>query len=790
MSSVAKLDTGADVVSDAADAQPAAPASHNSSTKPRTASTSGGGPSRVRAAASLWENKSSSSPGTKPPGRPASPGRLKGSGRVTPSSGRVTPSSRPITTRSNSSGGRIPSTTSPISTTKRTPLSPKLNTNNGQADGFAPSSFKSTNSELEGSSPRSSTPPPSVPSPTPPVPPLSAALSPVETDKIELPLREASSSPTQSPANTLQLPSVSLPSLSPSSSPQSRAVDSTSPPNEASVSHLAPAPAMPSPGLSASPGSSWRTTMTHFLQRAQPTSTTPPPIPATLSRNGSGTAQTLSRLDSSDQHHIREAEQEPLGEGFERVRNEMEVAAREIRRERAGRGISQGTDENVDWTFWGAVVQDYDAVANERPKELSRAIQQGIPSVIRGPIWQLMSASKNANLEETYKTLLKQSSPYEKSIQKDINRTFPSHKFFQGAIGQEGLFVVCKAYSLYDPDVGYTQGLAFIVATLLLNMPDEEAFCVLVRLMSSYNLRSHYLDNMPGLQLRLFQFDRLVEDVLPLLHAHLVRKGIKSSMYASQWLMTLFSYRFPLSLVYRVTDIVLAEGTEAVFRFAIALLRKCEDQLLKLEFEELLAFLTGDLYECYRVESEDGEEQWRSNDFVRDAYETRITPLMLDQYESEWNEKCRIQTEHVRQLEAYARETEQLRGANRHLSSQVKSLEASIATMNQEHVELVRQLVLAKIAKEDMETELVKYKAMCAALAQGREDDVDLPSIASRGSHSSLTPLPPSRRGSAVYSPGSHTPNLSPPRSPASGLASLSASPSGRVSPGLTGRAD
>lgn len=44
---------------------------------------------------------------------------------------------------------------------------------------------------------------------------------------------------------------------------------------------------------------------------------------------------------------------------------------------------------------------------------------------------------------------------------------------------------------------------------------------------------------------------------------------------------------------------------------------------------------------------------------------------MLDQYEAEWNEKCRMQTEHARQLEAYAREMEQLRGANRHLSSQV-----------------------------------------------------------------------------------------------------------------------
>lgn len=43
---------------------------------------------------------------------------------------------------------------------------------------------------------------------------------------------------------------------------------------------------------------------------------------------------------------------------------------------------------------------------------------------------------------------------------------------------------------------------------------------------------------MPSLQLRLFQFDRLVEEFLPLLHMHLVRQGVKSSMYASQWFMT------------------------------------------------------------------------------------------------------------------------------------------------------------------------------------------------------------------------------------------------------------
>lgn len=71
-------------------------------------------------------------------------------------------------------------------------------------------------------------------------------------------------------------------------------------------------------------------------------------------------------------------------------------------------------------------------------------------------------------------------------------------------------------------------------------MPDEEAFCVLVRLMKAYDLRSHYTPNMPGLQLRLFQFDRLVEELLPSVFLHLLRQGVKSSMYASQWFLTLF----------------------------------------------------------------------------------------------------------------------------------------------------------------------------------------------------------------------------------------------------------
>ncbi|RSH81499.1 GTPase-activating protein [Saitozyma podzolica] len=455
----------------------------------------------------------------------------------------------------------------------------------------------------------------------------------------------------------------------------------------------------------------WRGAVSNLLTRStSSTSAAPSSTSSAGPSRQSSTSFLLQRVESSTASRDRRASREAGGsdklrEGFERVKGEMETAAREMRRERQMRDPGRVSDVPVDWTFWGAVVQDYEEVARTRPKELSIAIQQGVPPVIRGAIWQLMSASKSPPLEEAYKALLKMTSPHEKAIVKDLNRTFPQHKHFQegGGVGQESLFMVVKAYSLYDQEVGYTQGLAFIVAALLLNMPDEEAFCVLVRLMDSYNLRSHYLADMPGLQLRLFQFDRLMEEILPLLHTSFLRKGIKSSMFASQWFMTLFSYRFPLALVYRVLDIVFAEGVEAIFRFSLALLKKSEDTLVDMEFEEILNFLQTDLFEMYRVGDSEGEEEWKANEFVRDAYEIRITPFMLDSYEAEHEELCRAQNRHAQELD-------QLRNANRNLSGQVKQLEASLSTMNQEHVELVRQLVMCKIEKEETENELVRYK--------------------------------------------------------------------------------
>ncbi|GAA5954989.1 hypothetical protein JCM8115_005588 [Rhodotorula mucilaginosa] len=383
-------------------------------------------------------------------------------------------------------------------------------------------------------------------------------------------------------------------------------------------------------------------------------------------------------------------------------------------KERQGGGGDEA--DEIDWEFWGRVMSDYEEVARSQPRELSRAIQRGIPPALRGMTWQLMSAAKDENLEFVYSELLKQTSPHEKSIARDLNRTFPKHEYFKDAegVGQENLFNVVKAYSIYDDEVGYTQGLQFIVGPLLLNMPDEEAFCVLVRLMESYDLRSHYTPNMPGLQLRLFQFDRLVEELVPSVFLHLLRQGVKSSMYASQWFLTLFGYRLPLELVSSVFDLVFAEGVEALFRFAVALLKRNEAYLLTLEFEELIDFLKNGLFEAYAPDERelmrDPDAEYRVHEFVREALQVRITPMMLDQFAQEWASLCAAQTAHAAELDA-------LRQANHQLSRQVRQLESSLAQINLEHCELVKQVVASRLEREELEDELVKYKLAYADLS-------------------------------------------------------------------------
>ena len=148
---------------------------------------------------------------------------------------------------------------------------------------------------------------------------------------------------------------------------------------------------------------------------------------------------------------------------------------------------------------------------------------------------------------------------------------------------------------MHDSEVGYCQGSAFLVGVLLLRMPEEDAFAVLVRMMEEYRLRDIYKPTMAELGLCIYQLECLVQELLPELHSHFEVQNYHTSMYASSWFLTLFTSCLPLTLAARVIDVFLSEGFEMLFRLSLGVLIVCKEDLLRLDMEGLLRYFQKEM---------------------------------------------------------------------------------------------------------------------------------------------------------------------------------------------------
>uniref|UniRef100_A0A8C9ZWP8 Ecotropic viral integration site 5 n=1 Tax=Sander lucioperca TaxID=283035 RepID=A0A8C9ZWP8_SANLU len=246
--------------------------------------------------------------------------------------------------------------------------------------------------------------------------------------------------------------------------------------------------------------------------------------------------------------------------------------------------------EEDTWILWGRIVNEWEEVRKKKEKQLKDLVRKGIPHHFRAIVWQLLCNAQNMPIKDQYSELLKMTSPCEKLIRRDIARTYPEHEFFKekDSLGQEVLFNVMKAYSLVDREVGYCQGSAFIVGLLLMQMPEEEAFCVFVKLMQDYRLRELFKPSMAELGLCMYQFESMIQEQLPELHLHFQAQSFHTSMYASSWFLTIFLTSFPLPVATRMFDIFMCEGLEVVFRVGLAILQMNQTELIQLDMEGML----------------------------------------------------------------------------------------------------------------------------------------------------------------------------------------------------------
>jgi hypothetical protein len=79
---------------------------------------------------------------------------------------------------------------------------------------------------------------------------------------------------------------------------------------------------------------------------------------------------------------------------------------------------------------------------------------------------------------------------------------------------------------------------------------------------------------------------------LPDLSDHMKKLKIPTDIYAANWFITMFCYELSLDLVFCIIDVFLLEGIKSLLRISLALLDFMKDQLLKMNFDECMVYLS------------------------------------------------------------------------------------------------------------------------------------------------------------------------------------------------------
>ncbi|KAK2541481.1 Fam69a [Columba livia] len=323
--------------------------------------------------------------------------------------------------------------------------------------------------------------------------------------------------------------------------------------------------------------------------------------------------------------------------------------------------------EEDSWILWGRIVNEWEDVRKKKEKQVKELVRKGIPHHFRAIVWQLLCSAQSMPIKDQYSELLKMTSPCEKLIRRDIARTYPEHDFFKekDSLGQEVLFNVMKAYSLVDREVGYCQGSAFIVGLLLMQMPEEEAFCVFVKLMQDYRLRELFKPSMAELGLCMYQFECMIQEHLPELYVHFQSQSFHTSMYASSWFLTIFLTTFPLPVATRVFDIFMSEGLEIVFRVGVAVLQMNQAELLQLDMEGMLQHFQKVIPHQF----DSGPDK-----LIQASYQVKYNAKKMKKLEKEYT------TIKTKEMEEQV-EIKRLRTENRLLKQRIETLEKESASL-------------------------------------------------------------------------------------------------------------
>ncbi|XP_011611512.1 USP6 N-terminal-like protein isoform X2 [Takifugu rubripes] len=273
---------------------------------------------------------------------------------------------------------------------------------------------------------------------------------------------------------------------------------------------------------------------------------------------------------------------------------------------------------------WLKMLKSWDKYKNS--DKLVRRIYKGIPLQLRGEVWCLLLdipkiKEEKKDFYEKLKARARGLSPDVRQIDLDVNRTYRDHIMFMNRydVKQQALFHVLTAYSIYNTEVGYCQGMSQITALLLIYMNEEDAFWALVKLLSGQKHAMHgfFVPGFPKLIRFQEHHDRILKKTMSKLKQHLDKQEVFTSLYTMKWFFQCFLDRTPFTLTLRIWDIYILEGERLLPAMSYTILKLHKKHLMKLSMEELVEFLQETLSKNFYFE----------DDFVIEQLQASMTEL-------------------------------------------------------------------------------------------------------------------------------------------------------------------